>query len=242
MSSATGGLPPWASAALFTAGLGGLCFAASDDVLEQVNGGLVVAVLASFLVLLALLGGETQLDALLHANLAAVPASLPVLALSFVYQNVVPVVATNLEGDLPRVRTAVLLGTALPLVMFLAWDAAILGTPSPLQSPDNVVTEFIDPLLQLRSKSGVVAVTVEAFSFFAIATSYIGFVLGLSDYLRDLLKLPSGRGPQRQQVLPFALTVVPPAALAVISPDVFYKALDLAGTYGGRQRQMLQSS
>jgi hypothetical protein len=48
--------------------------------------------------------GGLEFNSLLHANFAAVPRSIPVIALAFVYQNVVPVVATSLEGDLPRVR------------------------------------------------------------------------------------------------------------------------------------------
>jgi hypothetical protein len=41
---------------------------------------------------------------LTQANWAAVPASIPIVALSFVYQNVVPVISSELEGDLPKIR------------------------------------------------------------------------------------------------------------------------------------------
>ena len=42
------------------------------------------------------------------------------------------------------------------------------------------------------------------------------------------LQLPAGR----QQVLPYALTVGPPLLLALSFPDLFFRALDVAGTYG----------
>ena len=42
------------------------------------------------------------------------PASIPVVALAFVYHNIVPVVTSSLEGDLRRVRTALVTGTSLP--------------------------------------------------------------------------------------------------------------------------------
>lgn len=35
--------------------------------------------------------------ALLKANVAAVPKTFPVLSLAFIYHNVIPVIATNLE-------------------------------------------------------------------------------------------------------------------------------------------------
>ena len=38
--------------------------------------------------------------ALLKANVAAVPKTLPVLSLAFVYHNIIPVIATSLEVSL----------------------------------------------------------------------------------------------------------------------------------------------
>ena len=71
-------------------------------------------------------------------------------------QNVVPVVATDLEGDLPRIRTAIVLGTAIPLVMFLVWDAVILGC-IPVLTPG--ASASVDPLAALTQSSGLVGVT-----------------------------------------------------------------------------------
>jgi hypothetical protein len=45
-----------------------------------------------------------------------------------------------------------------------------------------------------------------------------------------VLKLPGGG---QRQPLPYILTLFPPLVLALLSPDIFYKALDFAGTYGG---------
>lgn len=36
----------------------------------------------------------------------------------------------------------------------------------------------------------------------------------------------------RSRVVPYALTILPPLALSLTSPDIFYAALDIAGTYG----------
>ena len=80
----------------------------------------------------------------------------------------------------------------------------------------------------VQAASSAVAPLVGAFSFLAIATSYIGFILGLTSFLADALKLPAGR----QQPLPYLLTVLPPTAVALTFPDMFLTALDAAGTYG----------
>lgn len=44
-----------------------------------------------------------------------------------------------------------------------------------------------------------------------------------------MLKLPSGQN----KPLPYLLTLVPPLVLSLLDPEIFFKALDFAGTYGG---------
>ncbi|MQL96317.1 hypothetical protein Taro_028991 [Colocasia esculenta] len=121
--------------------------------------------------------------------------------------------------------TSIILGTAIPLILFLIWDAVILGNISNVEM--NGV-KIADPLEYLRSNSSIVGPIVDVFSFLAIATSYIGFILGLSDFLSDLLKLPTGKS----MPLPYLLTLLPPLVLALLDPEIFFKALDFAGTYG----------
>ncbi|CAL0317552.1 unnamed protein product [Lupinus luteus] len=216
------GIPIWGSATLFSLIFGGICFFGSQRFIGAVNGALVIGIISSFAILVAVASGDLHLSALLKANFEAAPMSIPIVALSFVYQNVVPVLCTNLEGDLVKVRSAIILGTCIPLVLFLIWNAVILGTVS-----DNVMG--LDPIQQLRSTNGTVGPIVEVFSLLAIATSYIGFVLGLSDFLADLLKLPT---TSENRPLPYILTLVPPLILSLLDPEIFFKALDFAGTYG----------
>ena len=45
-----------------------------------------------------------------------------------------------------------------------------------------------DPLAALRARQGL-APLVDGFSVLAIVTSYIGFVLGLTDFLSDLFQV-----------------------------------------------------
>lgn len=47
-------------------------------------------------------------------------------------------------------------------------------------------------------------------------------------YNFPVLKLPSGQN----RPLPYLLTLIPPLALSLLDPEIFFKALDFAGTYG----------
>ncbi|XP_071726364.1 uncharacterized protein [Rutidosis leptorrhynchoides] len=219
------GIPVWECASLFSCLLGSLCYFGSQQVIGAVNGVLVSGIIIAFAVLVAVASGDLHWDALLKANLQAIPASIPIIALSFVYQNVVPVLCTNLEGDMSKIRTSIVLGTAIPLGLFLIWNAVILGT---ISGSETGTDKIVDPLQALLATNGVVGPIVGAFSLLAIATSYIGFVLGLSDFLSELLKLPS----DKNRPLPYLLTLFPPLILSLLDPDIFFKALDFAGTYG----------
>jgi hypothetical protein len=83
----------------------------------------------------------------------------------------------------------------------------------------------LDPVMILREQNPVVAPLIEGFSFLAIATSFIGFVLGLSDFFMDALGLPP-----RKRYIAYALTILPPYAFALAFPDVFFSALDLVSS------------
>ncbi|XP_062016662.1 uncharacterized protein LOC133733070 isoform X1 [Rosa rugosa] len=220
------GIPLWESATLFSLVFGGICYFGSPRFIGAVNGVLVIGIIISFAALVAVASEYLQLSALLKANFQAVPMSIPIIVLSFVYQNVVPILCTDLEGDLSKVRTSIVLGTSIPLILFLVWNAVILGTITDVEMGSG---KIMDPLQLLQSTNAAVGPIVEVFSIFAIATSYIGFVLGLCDFLSDLLKLPAG---QSRPVLPYLLTLIPPVVLSLLDPDIFFKALDFAGTYG----------
>lgn len=53
-------------------------------------------------------------------------------------------------------RTAIVLGTAIPLVLFLVWNAVILGS---ITDPNTIAENMADPLQQLRDSNGVVGVS-----------------------------------------------------------------------------------
>lgn len=62
-------------------------------------------------------------------------------------------------------RTAIVLGTAIPLVLFLVWNAVILGTITIPEMGSNMI---VDPLQQLRSTNGVIGVSNSFFTMIYI--------------------------------------------------------------------------
>lgn len=228
--------PQPAADAIFAVSMGSLCYGARPSVLDSANTALVGGVILSFLCLLGFILPGIHLEALRQFHWDRVPEALPVIALAFVFQNVVPVIASSLEGDIVKIRSAIILGVTVPLLMFLAWDAAVLGStasvadPFAASSPDS---SPIDPLALVRSSGPIAEKLVDVFSLLAVATSTIGFVLGLSEFIMD--SFDHSLGGSRvlgKKATAYSATLVPPLLLAISNPGMFFAALDFAGTYG----------
>ena len=87
--------------------------------------------------------------------------------------------------DPPQIRTSIFGGMSVSLAMFLLWEAAVMGS-SGSGSGGGV---GLDPLAALQAASPVAGPLIQAFSFFAVATSFIAFAYSLSDFIGDALQL-----------------------------------------------------
>jgi tyrosine-specific transport protein len=229
--------PPAVSAALFIAPLATACYAASPSTLDAVNGALLVAVLATFAALVALAApgvDPASLASLDHAS--ALPAAASVVALAFVYQNVVGVVCSSLEGDPAKVRAALAVGSGVPLLMFLAWVAVVDGNSAVLESmAGGGGGSGGDPVAALAlSLPPPGSTLIDAFSLAALASSAVGFILGLSEFVaEEATRLTGAEEPVlARSPGPYLATLAPPFAGALLAPGAFAGLLSAAGTYG----------
>ena len=159
--------------------------------------------------------------------------AFPILFLSMVYQNVVPTVVTQLEGDRAKITTAIIGGTLAPLLMFISWNAVILGN---IIGMDPSMLGHVDPVSVLQNGQDggpVLSALVSGFSELALMTSLIGFVYGLINAFTDIAEIPT-QGPEFEKYKPalFAAVFLPPLAMSIGDPDIFYKALDYGGAFG----------
>jgi tyrosine-specific transport protein len=228
--------------------------------LELLNNALVGGVVLCFASLLGFGLPLLQPELLLHADVSAAAAALPLMPVVYVFQTVVPTLCYLLECDLPKVRTAIIAGSGVPLLMFLAWTAVILGSvPFDAGGLAAANGEVFDPLVGLRASGGRFGDALLLFSLLAVATSFLGFTTGLVDFFADLVGWNNrgsgadgdadadgsgvagrdgdgGGGDERlllwQKGALVSLAVLPPVAIASFDPSVFFAALDNAGVYG----------
>ena len=83
-------------------------------------------------------------ELLTAVNVQEVPNMIPIIFLSLVYHNIVPTICTQLRGNVPKIRTAIVAGTAIPALGFVLWDAVALGY-APFEAG-------VDPLVNLAQQ------------------------------------------------------------------------------------------
>lgn len=221
-------VPLWYGHVLFALLFGVLLYWGSAQFVGRLNTALVAIVIVTFGSLLALILGQVDLSRWQVQHWEAIGTVVPTMFVAFVYQNVVPVVTAQLEGDGRRVRWAIWWGSLVPLVMFVSWNALMIGSID----VDVVQGDQLDPVEILRQGRShpLLGTVVSVFSEFAIATSFIGFVFGLLSVLQDIFS-PSFR--EKNGLLPLYLLIfLPPLLLSVADPNIFFNAIDLAGAFG----------
>ncbi|XP_011040994.1 PREDICTED: uncharacterized protein LOC105137094 isoform X3 [Populus euphratica] len=235
-------LPESVSSCLFTTIFTVLVSVGGTQATDQVNQWLTASMIGLLLaieVIAVAFGGWSGLEG--SGDWGKVPATIPVMIFALVYHDLAPVLCAYLGGDLKRLRTSVLLGSSVPLLALLVWDAIALGLSA---QADQVV----DPVLLMSERWSGVSYMVEAFSLLAVATSLIGTLLGFLEFFKEQLKNlsrdskatrtlqePIGLGEwwERNKIsfTAKAMAVAPTLVVSTIVPDAFSAATDIAGGY-----------
>jgi len=224
-------LPAWIGSTGFALIFGSILYFGKDRFIQRLNSFFVAIVIATFIGLLLL--GATQIHptSLLSQDWSALPPALSVMLVALFFHNIIPVVATQLEGDAAKVRKSIVVGSAIPLVMFVLWNGVILGsvTPTMLQNISDDSSIF-DPLQILRAGDAGewLGILITVFSEFAIATSFIGFFYGLRDLFKDMNLFADTPNVSLPLI---SLILFPPMGFSAINPNIFFTALDYAGTF-----------
>lgn len=215
------------SLVLFGALFGGIVWMGSK-VIDRVNLILLVAMFFAYILLVSKGSSEVAVARLYEASWGKACFALPVLFSAFGYHNVVPSLCTYLERDRRSLRLAIFLGTGLALAVYLVWQWLILGS-LPQAAIQETLTAGKPATAALAALTGKSALFVigQTFAFFALVTSFLGVAFSVVDFLSDGLKWEGRRRP-----LLVLLTFLPPGLCAALNPNLFEKALSMAGGFG----------
>ncbi|MCY9865163.1 aromatic amino acid transporter [Vibrio coralliirubri] len=152
-------------------------------------------------------------------------AAIPVVFTSFGFHGSIPSIVRYLDGDVRSLRKVMIIGSALPLVIYVFWQSVTLGVISQEQLlSDTSLGALLVSLSQTVHQSNL-SVIVGVFADLALLTSFIGVSLGLFEFMGDSLSKKLGNA---KRVKTAAITFLPPLGFALFYPQGFIMALGYA--------------
>jgi tyrosine-specific transport protein len=199
---------------------------------DRLNITLMIGVATCYFLFVAVSYKHINLSLLTHTNWPKAWLALPILFTAFTFQVIIPTLMTYMDRNVKKVRLAIILGTSIPLVVYLIWEFLILGI-IPAEGPNGLSTaakkgwNAIMPLKEFVGSPLLFAVG-KSFAFFTMTTSYIALALAYLDFLADGLKIQK-KGVKK--VLLCLAVFVPPTLVALTYPHIFITALSYAGGF-----------
>jgi tyrosine-specific transport protein len=174
--------------------------------------------------------GSVNIELLNYANWGKAWYALPILFTAFTYQVIIPTLMTYMERNVKKIRLAVILGSSVPLVIYLIWEFIILSIV-PLEGPNGLLEtgrmgqNAIVPLKEIVQNPMIFQVG-KYFAFFALTTSFIPLALSFFDFLADGLKWKK-KGAKRIGLCLMVFGI--PFLITLKYPQIFLIALGYAG-------------
>jgi tyrosine-specific transport protein len=222
-------IPPWSSA-LFFALLFGYYVWKGTEAVDRFNRSLMAGLIVTYICMVSVGIFRIRPQLLEHTDWSYLLLPLPVLVVSFGFQNMIPSLTAYMRGDLKRVRQAIIGGSVAALFVYVVWSLLFLGNV-PLEGEAGIRQTFLKGeeatgALRAALHSSWIGLFAQGFAFFAIVTSYLAQGLSLSHFLADgFKKVPDRRN--MSWLVPLAL--FPPLVFALFYPQVFFRALSFAG-------------
>ncbi|MBA3602701.1 MAG: tyrosine transporter [Parachlamydiaceae bacterium] len=225
-------MPPWLGS-LALSSIFAIFLYLGTKAVDYFNRWMMAGLIISYLSLVVIGLPHIEVSRLYHKDWSLAFLMLPTMIISFGYHNLIPTLKTYFNGDIKRLRIAVIVGSAIPFLIYLVWELLILGL-IPLEGEGGFRAALGQGDLATQLLSGAIGSSWVAslalyFSFFAIVSSFLAVGLSFVDFLADGFQIK--KTPRGKIILCLAV-IVPPFLFAIIYPKIFLMALNYAGAFG----------
>lgn len=203
---------------------------------DWLSRGLFIAKLIFLVMLVVLLFPFIRTANLLHAplSLGITVTAIPAIFTSFGFHGSIPSIVNYLGGNKKQLKCAFILGSLLPLIIYLIWQVVVLGSIDQTRFMQILQenSELRGLILSVRemTHSAHIETLFSLFAATALGTSFLGVSIGLFDYYKDLLKEKTQGFARVSSAGLF--TFIPPLLFALFYPEGFILALGYAAIAG----------
>ena len=178
-----------------------------------------------------------RMDYLYNGNLKYLGAvsALTVTIASFGWATLIPSLMTYFKEDIDKLKKAIFIGSLIPLICYIFWDAAIMGvlpytgnnSLKTIIEAQNSTSAMVN-ILSSSLTNPSISFFIKFFTSICVLTSFLGVALCLTDFLIDGFQLKKSN---KNKVLIHVITFIPALAIAIYFPNVFLIALEYAGIF-----------
>lgn len=158
-----------------------------------------------------------------------------IMITSYGFAIIVPSLRSYLNNNIPVLRRAVIIGSFIPLIFYILWEAVIFSALPAVGSNSLVALshspEPISTLMQAldqRSHYSFIGLFANIFTSVCMITAFLGVSLCLLDFLADGLSV---RKRGLSGIILYLLTFIPPLLLVLFAQNVFVYGLSFAGIF-----------
>lgn len=224
-------IPEWISTIIYVAIFSPIVYLGTKWV-DKLNILLMTGIAITYFLFIAVSYEHVDSSLLVRSDWSKAWLALPVLFTAFTFQVIIPTLMTYMDRNVKKVRLSIILGTSIPLVVYLVWEFLILGIV-PADGPNGLIEaskkgwNAIMPLKELLGNPIVFAIG-KAFAFLTMTTSYIALALAYLDFLADGLKV---KKTGIRKIMLCLAVFIPPTIVALSYPHIFIIALGYAGGF-----------
>ena len=200
--------------------------------LDGCNRILMLGMLVSFLAVVLSFSGAPMHALTAQGSVVGLATAIPVVVTAFGFHIIIPSLRSYVAEDVESIRSALWWGSIIPLMVYLLWQYLVFSTlPSNGQSGLLALWHTGDvaaliTLLGSTLHSTYFAYYIDAFSWFIIATSFLGVSLSLVDFLSDGL---STTRYARHRLSGVLCALLPPFLVVLSHQQGFFTILRYAG-------------
>lgn len=216
----------------FTVLFGAVVYAGIHRV-DVVNRALMLLKLTSYVLLIMMVAPSIQPHYLKGTSLQAVTGTLMILITSFGFAIIIPNLRTYFNDDLKKLKKVIWIGSFIPLICYLLWDAIIMGSV-PTEGSHGLwhishqpeTTSALSSLLSQTLRQPWVTALFDLFTSVCMLTAFLGVALCLMSFLGDGFRMTQ-RG--KEGIFLSVFTFIPPLVLVLYCPGLYLQALGYAG-------------
>lgn len=153
-----------------------------------------------------------------------------VIICAFGYAIILPSIRDYLGNDKKQLTRVVMIGSFIPMVLYIVWIAVIQGALSrdaliAMNHSANTNSLLMSHIAALTQWTAIKSLSVMFISICSI-TGFLGVSLCLMDFLSDGIHI---RNSGKNKVILASLAFIPPMMIVIFDPTIFIHALAYAG-------------